>query len=61
MNTEARHDIALSKITQNMWESQCTWFWRCLSSVSAMHYLLECHLVSSDILLVKAEVTLPWS
>lgn len=59
MDTEARHDMALSKIMQDMWESQGTSFWRCLSSVNVMHRLLECHLLSADILLVKAEMILP--
>lgn len=58
MENKARHNITLSKIMHDMWESKGTWFSNCLSSVNAMYLLLEYHLSHLDTLSTKAEETL---
>ncbi|KHN96559.1 Aminoglycoside phosphotransferase [Metarhizium album ARSEF 1941] len=50
-----RHDITLSKVMQDMWESKGVWFWHCLSSVNAMYYLVQTHLCPPKSLSVEAE------
>lgn len=52
---KTRHDITLSKIMQDTWESKGVWFWHCLSSVNAMYYLLETHLYPPNSLSTEAE------
>lgn len=52
---EASHDITLYKVMQDMWDSNGVWFWYCLSSVNAMYFLLETHLLLSKSLSLEAE------
>ncbi|POR34351.1 Uncharacterized protein TPAR_05431 [Tolypocladium paradoxum] len=52
---EASHDITLSKVMQDMWNSKGVWFWYCLSSVNAMYFLLETHLLPPKSLSLEAE------
>lgn len=52
---EASHDITLSKVMQDMWDSNGVWFWYCLSSVNAMYFLLETHLLLPKSLSLEAE------
>ncbi|KAK4040825.1 hypothetical protein C8A01DRAFT_45934 [Parachaetomium inaequale] len=42
--TRAEHQISLSKVMQDIWDSKGIWFWYCLSSVNAMYFLIESHL-----------------
>jgi hypothetical protein len=49
------HDINLSKIMHDMWDSKGVWFWYCLSSVNVMYFLLETHLVPSNSFSLEAE------
>ncbi|KAK3693277.1 hypothetical protein B0T22DRAFT_476134 [Podospora appendiculata] len=42
--TKAEHEITISKLMQDMWDSKGVWFWYCLSSVNAMYMLLDSHL-----------------
>ncbi|KAI5860294.1 hypothetical protein GGS23DRAFT_582044 [Durotheca rogersii] len=49
------HDINLSKIMHDMWDSKGVWFWYCLSSVNAMYFLLEAHLLPPKSLSLEAE------
>ncbi|KAK3303845.1 uncharacterized protein B0T15DRAFT_285932 [Chaetomium strumarium] len=44
MAAEQGLTITVSSVMQEMWDSNGTWFWRCLSSVNAMYLLLEDHL-----------------
>ena len=63
MKPKTRHDITLSKVMQDMWESKGAWFWLCLSSVNAMYLLLERHLCPPGTLSIQAEriLSMFWS
>lgn len=52
---KAKHNISLSKVMQDTWESKGVWFWHCLSSVNAMYYLLETHLYPPKSLSTETE------
>ncbi|KAE8356063.1 hypothetical protein BDV28DRAFT_7353 [Aspergillus coremiiformis] len=52
---QAYHHIILSKVMQDMWDSKGVWFWYCLSSVNAMYFLLETHLLPPKSLSLEAE------
>ncbi|KAI0540434.1 hypothetical protein GGR58DRAFT_511749 [Xylaria digitata] len=52
---KASHDISLSKIMHEMWDSKGVRFWYCLSSVNAMYFLLETHLLPPKSLSLEAE------
>ncbi|KAI1159765.1 hypothetical protein F5B18DRAFT_664322 [Nemania serpens] len=52
---KASHDVHLSKIMHDMWDSKGVWFWYCLSSVNAMYFLLETHLLPPKSLSLEAE------
>jgi len=52
---KARHNITLSEVMQDMWQSKGVWFWYCLASVNAMYVLLEMHLYPPKTLSVEAE------
>lgn len=58
LKTKARHTITLSKVMHDMWESKGVWFWICLSSVNAMYFVLETHLIPPGSLPLKAEAVL---
>jgi Phosphotransferase enzyme family len=45
--TGKEHDISLTRIMQNMWQSKGVWFWHCLESVNGMYRLLEDHVCPS--------------
>ncbi|TQN69977.1 hypothetical protein CSHISOI_05534 [Colletotrichum shisoi] len=47
--------ITLSRVMQDMWDSKGVWFWYCLSSVNAMYFLLETHLLPPKSLSLEAE------
>jgi hypothetical protein len=51
------HNISLTKVMCDMWESKGVWFWHCLESVNAMYFLVESHLCPrfSGRLSLKAE------
>ena len=53
--SRAAHDIPVSKVMQDVWESKGVWFWHCLSSVNAMYFLLETHLYPPGSLSLEAE------
>jgi len=55
MTAKASHDINLSEIMHGMWDSKGVWFWYCLSSVNAMCFLLETHLLPPKTLSLEAE------
>ncbi|KAI1293136.1 hypothetical protein F5Y03DRAFT_374772 [Xylaria venustula] len=55
VKAKASHDINLSEIMHYMWDSKGVWFWYCLSSVNAMHFLLESHLFPPKTLSLEAE------
>ncbi|KAF2971928.1 hypothetical protein GQX73_g1641 [Xylaria multiplex] len=55
MKAKASHKISLSKIMHDMWDSKGVWFWYCLSSVNAMYFLLEPHLLPPKSLSLEAE------
>lgn len=55
MEAKVRHDITLSKIMHDVWESGGAWFWPCVSSVNAMYILLERHLCPPETLSTEAE------
>ncbi|KZL70477.1 aminoglycoside phosphotransferase [Colletotrichum tofieldiae] len=55
MKAQASHDITLSKLMQDMWDSKGVWFWYCLSSVNAMYFLLETHLLPPKSLSLEVE------
>ncbi|KAF2245173.1 hypothetical protein BU26DRAFT_522282 [Trematosphaeria pertusa] len=52
------HNVPISTVMQDMWESRGVWFWHCLSSVDAMYVLLELHLCPSGSLPVDIEKAL---
>ncbi|KFH42008.1 hypothetical protein ACRE_072470 [Hapsidospora chrysogenum ATCC 11550] len=56
--SRAAHNISLSKVMQDVWESKEVWFWHCLSSVNAMYSLLEAHWYPPSSLSLEAERTL---
>ncbi|EFY93749.1 hypothetical protein MAC_00240 [Metarhizium acridum CQMa 102] len=58
MKAKARHNITLSRVMQDMWQSKGVWFWHCLSSVNAMYFLLETHLYPPKSLSIEAETYL---
>ena len=47
--------LALMRILREIWESGAVWFWRCLTSVDAIFYLVEDH-VSPRCCLVSRKV-----
>ncbi|KAM3499698.1 hypothetical protein MY11210_009592 [Beauveria gryllotalpidicola] len=49
------HDISVSRIMEEMWDSKGVWFWHCLTSVDAMNFLLEDHLCPPRCLSSEAE------
>lgn len=53
--SKAEHNITLSEVMQDMWESKGVWFWHCVSSVNAMYFLLETHLYPPKSLSLEAE------
>ncbi|KAI1351502.1 hypothetical protein F5Y01DRAFT_121139 [Xylaria sp. FL0043] len=55
MKAKASHNINLSEIMHDMWDSKGVWFWYCLSSVNAMYFLLESHLLPPKSLSLEAE------
>ena len=52
---KAGHNITLSEVMQDVWESKGVWFWHCVSSVNAMYFLLETHLYPPKSLSLDAE------
>ncbi|KAG9253824.1 uncharacterized protein F5Z01DRAFT_681780 [Emericellopsis atlantica] len=50
-----QHGISLSNIMRDMWDSKGVWFWHCLSSINAMYFLPESHLLPPDFLTLEAE------
>jgi hypothetical protein len=52
------HDIPVGRIMKDVWYSKGVWFWRCLTSVDAMTFLLEDHLCPSRCLSSGFERTL---
>ncbi|KAI0399314.1 hypothetical protein F4802DRAFT_53801 [Xylaria palmicola] len=52
---KASHNVNLSDIMHDMWDSKGVWFWYCLSSVNAMYFLLEPHLLPPKSLSLEAE------
>lgn len=60
MKTKAKasHDINLSKIMDDMWDSKGVWFWDCLSSINAMYFLVEGHLLPPESLSPEDETIL---
>ncbi|KAH8160993.1 hypothetical protein CIB48_g7247 [Xylaria polymorpha] len=55
MKAKASHNINLSEIMHDMWDSKGVWFWYCLSSVNAMYFLLESHLLPPKSFSLEAE------
>ncbi|KAH6883891.1 hypothetical protein B0T10DRAFT_518425 [Thelonectria olida] len=49
------HDIPVSRIMEDMWDTKGVWFWRCLTSVDAMNFLLEDHLCPTGCLSSEVE------
>jgi hypothetical protein len=42
--TTVEHDIPISKVMHDMWDSKGVWFWHCIESVNAMLALLADHI-----------------
>ncbi|KAG5938247.1 hypothetical protein E4U53_008048 [Claviceps sorghi] len=53
-----KHDITLSQVMQNTWDSKGVWFWHCLSSVNAMYFLVASHLYPPQSISIEAETYL---
>lgn len=53
----AEHDILISGVMQDMWDSKGVWFWYCIKSVNAMFALVSDHIAPrySTRLVVKVE------
>ena len=56
---KAGHTVSISEV-MDAWESKGVWFWHCVSSVSAMYFLLETHLYPPKSLSVEAERIVSW-
>ena len=54
-HVKASHKITISNVMQEMWDSRGVWFWYCLSSVNAMYFLLEPHLLPPKSFSLEAE------
>ncbi|KAF1962006.1 hypothetical protein CC80DRAFT_531758 [Byssothecium circinans] len=50
-----QHGISVSRTMEEMWDSKGVWFWHCLTSVDAMHFLPEDHLCPSGYLSSEVE------
>ncbi|KAH0425489.1 hypothetical protein CcaCcLH18_10948 [Colletotrichum camelliae] len=55
INARSNGSINLSSIMVSMWRSKGVWFWYCLSSVNAMYFLLDTHLVPPKSFSAEAE------
>ena len=44
LRPKTRHDVTLSAVMHNTWETKGAWFRHCISSVNAMYLLLESQL-----------------
>lgn len=53
--TKRGHDITISQVMKDMWESKGVWFWHCVSSVNAMYFVLETHLYPPGSLSLEAD------
>lgn len=49
------HAFNLTQVMRETWDSKGVWFWYCLSSVNAMYFLLEAHILPARSLSPETE------
>lgn len=49
------HAFNLTQVMREIWDSKGVWFWYCLSSVNAMYFLLEAHILPAGSLSPEVE------